>query len=76
MVTGPLLLFVTRRLALPASEELELESSGETSPGSCTSSSLFLVNVWWMSWPWLTCWRSIGGLYTLSKSKPGTESQS
>jgi hypothetical protein len=34
------------------------------------------------SWPemdvitWLTCWHSIGGLYTLSKSKPGAESQS
>jgi hypothetical protein len=45
MVTGPLLLFVTQRLALAASEESELESLGGTSPGSCTSSSLFLVNV-------------------------------
>jgi hypothetical protein len=36
---------VTRRSALAASEESELESSGGTSPGSCTSLSLFLVNV-------------------------------
>jgi hypothetical protein len=76
MVMGPLLLFVTRRSALPASEESELELSGGTSPGSCTLSSLFLVNVWRMSLPWLTCWHSIGSLYTLSKSKPGAESQS
>jgi hypothetical protein len=29
-----------------------------------------------MSLPWLTHWCSIDGLYTLSKSKPGAESQS
>jgi hypothetical protein len=32
-------------------------------------SSLFLVNMWWMSLPWLTCWCSLGGLYTLSNFK-------
>jgi hypothetical protein len=76
MVMGPLLLFVTWCWALSASEESELESSAGTSSGSCTSSSSFPVNLSWMSLPWLTCWCSIGSLYTLSKSKPGAESQS
>jgi hypothetical protein len=74
MVMGPLLLFVTVHLVLP-SEESELESSAGTSPGFCTSSSLFPVNVWWMSLSWLTCWCSIGSLYTLFKSKADAESQ-
>jgi hypothetical protein len=37
---------------------------------------IFSSWLWQMSLPWLTCWRSIGSLYTLSKSKPGAESQS
>jgi hypothetical protein len=44
IVMGPLLLFVTVRLALP-SEESELESSAGTSPVSLTSWSLFPVNM-------------------------------